>query len=122
MSRAVNISEVEKRFGSWGPGYLVQADDAAFGVVTLRPGDEFANHYHEQHTESFYVVQGAAEVWLDQSECVSVQPGDFIQCRPNVQHYLRNVGDEEFTAVFTKSPGVCDDKIAVDWRPGEHTP
>ncbi len=70
------------RFGDWGPGYLAQGDDAAFGVVVLRPGDEFANHLHEHHTESFVVIEGSAEIWLDRQAASVVSVGDVLRAEP----------------------------------------
>lgn len=112
-----NIADAELRFGGWGPGYLVQGDDAAFGVVRLRPGDDFANHFHEHHTESFFVVDGTAELWLDRATRLVLTPGDFVQCTPGVEHYLRNVDVSTFTAFFVKAPGVSADKVDTPWTP-----
>jgi quercetin dioxygenase-like cupin family protein len=114
-----NIADVQPRFGEWGPGYLVQSDDAAFGVVTLRPGDAFDNHFHEHHTETFLVLEGSAELWLDRDELLVLGPGDLVGCLPRVEHYLRNTGSAPFRALFVKSPGVSGDKVEAPWAPGE---
>lgn len=113
-----NLAAAELRFGTWGPGYLSQEEHAAFGVVVLRPGDDFANHYHERHEESFLVLAGEAELWLDRESLVQLSEGDLVSCPPGVEHYLRNVGDADFRAFFTKVPGVPGDKIDVPWTPG----
>ncbi len=113
----IKLSSVEPRFGDWGPGYLEQRDDVMFGVVTLRPGDDFGNHIHEHHTESFLVLKGSAEVWFERSECVVIVEGDLIGAPPNVEHYFRNVGDMPFTAFFIKTPGVQGDKVDLPWLP-----
>lgn len=112
-----NLADVVRRFGDWGPGYLAQEDDAAFGAVFLRPGDEFPNHYHEHHEESFLVITGRAELWLDRSQLVQLDVGDFIRCGPRVEHYLRNTADTPFQAFFVKAPGVRGDKVDVPWSP-----
>lgn len=117
-----NLADIERRFGEWGPGYLAQEDHAAFGAIFLRPGDEFANHYHEHHEESFLVISGRAELWLDRSQLVRLDVGDFIRCAPRVEHYLRNTADAPFQAFFVKAPGVRDDKVDSPWRPGDAEP
>ncbi|WP_430592221.1 cupin domain-containing protein [Humidisolicoccus flavus] len=117
-----NIRDLTLRFGDWGPGYLVENEDAAFGAVTLRPGDTFANHFHEHHTESFFVIEGEAELWLDRATVQRLSDGDFVQCTPQVQHYLRNVSDAPFTAFFIKSPGISGDKVDAPWEPEREVP
>jgi quercetin dioxygenase-like cupin family protein len=114
-----NLADIQPRFGDWGPGYLVPEGDAAFGAVYLRPGDEFGNHYHERHEESFLVLEGRAELWLDRSQLVELAPGDLIRCRPGVEHFLRNTSDEPFRAFFIKAPGVPGDKVDAEWRPAD---
>jgi quercetin dioxygenase-like cupin family protein len=122
MTAVQRIRDAELRFGDWGPGYLAQEDDAFFGVVTLRPGDEFANHRHVHHTESFLVLAGSAELWLDRAERILLLQGDFVSVPPGIEHYLRNVSGTPFTAFFAKSPGVADDKVDAPWTPDAPNP
>ena len=105
------------RFGEWGPAYLSTTDAAAFGIVVLRPGDAFDNHLHEQHTESFVVLQGRAEVWIDRAQPVVVSAGEILHAEPNEEHFLRNPFDETFRAIFVKSPWVEGDKVDKPWTP-----
>ncbi|GAA4187465.1 hypothetical protein GCM10022288_12480 [Gryllotalpicola kribbensis] len=112
-----NLAQIERRFGDWGPGYLVDEGDAFFGSVLLRPGDEFTNHSHARHTESFLVLRGRAELWLDRSQLVELAQGDFIGCPPGVEHFFRNTADEPFEAFFVKAPGVSGDKVDAPWTP-----
>lgn len=115
----LNTSDTALRFETWGPGYLTRSDDAAFGTVVLRPGDEFGNHLHEHHTESFFVIAGEAEIWFDRAESATVSAGDMVRALPGVEHYLRNTSTSEFRALFIKSPWVDQDKIERPWTPEE---
>lgn len=117
-AEVLRAADADLRFGDWGPGYLVQGDDAAFGVVVLRPGDEFANHLHEHHTESFVVLEGRAEIWLDRDTRRVVSAGDVLRAEPHEEHFVRNPFDETFRAVFVKTPWVDGDKIDRPWTPG----
>lgn len=108
------------RFGDWGPGYLDQSDDAAFGVIVLRPGDEFGNHIHEHHTESFVVLEGSAEIWIDRGAPSIVTAGDVLRAEPGEEHYVRNPFDAPFRAVFIKTPWVGGDKVDRPWTPDPH--
>jgi quercetin dioxygenase-like cupin family protein len=109
--------DAELRFGDWGPGYLAKTDDAAFGVIVLRPGDAFDNHLHERHTESFIVLEGAAEVWIDRDAPVTITAGDILSAAPGEEHLLRNPFDATFRAVFVKTPWVDGDKVDRPWAP-----
>jgi quercetin dioxygenase-like cupin family protein len=119
LPRVARVDDVEARFGDWGPGYLAQHDDAAFGVVTLRPGDAFANHLHDRHEESFLVLDGEIDLWRDRREHLTLRRGDFVRCPPRVEHYLRNSGGDVARAFFVKAPGVTADKRDVPWTPGD---
>lgn len=113
----VHVDDAEPRFGDWGPGYLAQEDHVAFGALTLRPGDEFDNHYHEHHEEAFLILEGRIEIWLDRERRVDAGPGSLVRCAPGVEHYVRNVGQETARAFFIKAPGVPGDKVDAPWRP-----
>ena len=116
-ARVLSTADAALRFGDWGPGYLSQDDAAAFGVIVLRPGDEFGNHLHEHHTESFVVLEGAAEFLIDRGEPVVVSAGEVLHARAHEQHYVRNPYDATFRAVFVKSPWVDGDKVDLPWTP-----
>lgn len=113
----LRTADADLRFGDWGPGYLATTDDAAFGVVVLRPGDAFGNHLHRRHTEAFVVLEGAAEVWIDRDTPVTISAGDVLRAEPGEEHYLRNPFDATFRAVFVKTPWVDGDKEDRPWSP-----
>lgn len=117
MTAVVRLSDAQPRFGDWGPGYLTTEPALATGVVILRPGDEFANHRHEHHTESFLVLEGRAELWIDRAERIELAAGDLISVPAGQEHYLRAVGEQPFRAVFLKTPWVDGDKVDADWTP-----
>jgi quercetin dioxygenase-like cupin family protein len=113
----LHVSSAQPRFGDWGPGYLAQHDHAAFGVVTLRPGDAFDNHHHNHHEESFLILDGHIELWRNRSERLLLGPGDFVRCPAGVEHFLRNTGEATARAFFVKAPGVSADKVDDPWVP-----
>ncbi|WP_158685260.1 cupin domain-containing protein [Microbacterium halophytorum] len=110
-------ADAELRFGDWGPAYLSKTEDAAFGTVVLRPGDEFGNHLHEHHTESFVALEGEAEVWIDRTRCTTLRAGEILHANPGEEHFLRNVAGSVFRAVFVKTPWVDGDKVERPWQP-----
>lgn len=116
-AEVLRTAEADLRFGDWGPGYLSQSGDAAFGVVVLRPGDEFANHLHEHHTESFVAIEGSAEIWIDRERAVVLSAGDVLRAEPHEEHFVRNPFEKTFRAVFVKTPWVDGDKVDRPWTP-----
>lgn len=117
MSDAKRLLETELRFDTWGPGYIVRNDDAAFGTLVLRPGDAFANHVHEHLTETFLVLEGEVEVWLDRSTKHTLEPLALLQAKPGVEHLVRNQGALPARLLFVKTPDIDDDKLDRPWTP-----
>lgn len=118
-AEVLSTGGAELRFGDWGPGYLARSDDAAFGVIVLRPGDAFDNHLHEHHTETFIVLEGTAEIWVDRDTPVTISAGDLVRAEPHEEHLLRNRSDRPFRAVFVKTPWVDGDKVDRTWTPDD---
>lgn len=105
------------RYGIWGPSYLLDSETCRIGIVRLRPGDEVENHLHEQSNESFIVISGKAELWVNRSKRAALVEGDVAQCVVGSEHYLKAVGNEDFVAYFIKSPVGGDDTREVPWSP-----
>ena len=48
-------------------------------------------HTHPDHTDSFYVLEGAVEFFQD-GDWIRVEPGTFLSVPPNVEHGFRPCG------------------------------
>src|SRR5690625_5697219 len=70
------IENAEFRFGDWGPGYLMRGPRIDVGVVQLRAGDAFTNHYHAKIEECFIVLEGEATLWSDCKDKFTHRAGD----------------------------------------------
>lgn len=58
-------------------------------VISEGPkGNKIPEHYHEKHTEFFFIVDGQATLWANGEE-VTVYPGDFLQVPANTKHSYR---------------------------------
>ncbi|WP_130864728.1 cupin domain-containing protein [Acidipropionibacterium timonense] len=117
-----NTSDIEPRFGDWGPAYIIQGSTSDIGLLTLRPGDEMTNHIHHFCDESFVVLEGRATLWVDCEKSFALTPGDLYRCEPTEMHYFVNDWDEVFKMIFIKSPSSPGDTINLPWRPGETAP
>ena len=80
------------------------------GLARLKPGEDFANHYHEIMEENFYVLKGTVEFVVDGTSHIGVI-GDLYCMEPKESHYLRNVGDDEAIVVFFLAPFQDGDKV-----------
>lgn len=112
--KKVHENDFEYRFGDNGPKYLTKGPNVDVGVVVLKPGQDFPNHYHTECEEIFYILEGEIDFYIN-SIRVEAKPGDMIQCRPGDSHYLVNLSNENFKAVFIKSPHIdYRDSVEID--------
>lgn len=117
-----NALSADYRFGEWGPAYLIEGEAAAMGVLLLRPGDAMENHFHEHCDESFIVLEGECDLWIDCEEKHVMTFGDVYQSQPGEMHYLVNNSQADFRCIFIKTPASPGDTIPVPWTPGEPKP
>lgn len=117
--RLKHIDKVRHRNGEHGPGYLERGPAVDLGVLRLRPGDATINHFHRNLEESFMVLEGRAEMWLDTERCIELEPGHFYRSAPGEMHYFRNHSTRIWRALFVKAPFDPADTNAVPWEPDE---
>ena len=74
-------------------------------VETLvRPGSGPTYHSHAREDETFYVVSGTPEVWIDR-EIFRCEAGDRVFGPRNVFHTYRNVGNTDLKMILVYTPG-----------------
>lgn len=108
----VNENNFEYRFVDNGPKYLLKGPNIDLGVVVLKPGQDFQNHYHTTCEEVFFVLEGAVDFYIN-DVLVSVKQGDMLQVNPYESHYLLNRTNETFKAIFIKSPHLQEKDTVV---------
>ncbi|ENQ3106988.1 cupin domain-containing protein [Bacillus cereus] len=99
----VNEEDFSYRFGDNGPKYLVKGPNIDIGVVVIKPGQDFQNHYHTTCEEIFYALEGEIDFYINHVK-VPIKQGDVLQVRPHESHYLINRSSQNFKALFIKSP------------------
>ncbi|HSU80399.1 MAG TPA: cupin domain-containing protein [Candidatus Angelobacter sp.] len=110
----VHEAESAYRFGDHGPKYLSKGPNIDIGVVQLKPGQDFQNHYHTTVEETFYILEGAIDFYIN-NEKVKAEKGNLIKVSPTETHYLINNSDQNFRALFIKSPHLEEkDSVNVD--------
>ena len=72
--------------------------------TTGKPGSGPTYHSHANEDETFYVVAGTAEVWIDR-EVYRCEAGNRVFGPRNVFHTYRNVGDTDLKMILIYTPG-----------------
>ncbi len=114
-----NENEHEYRFGTHGPKYLTTGPKVDMGVVVITAGESHPCHKHVHQEESFLVLEGQCNVYVD-GELVVIKQGDYLRCDPGESHLFENVSDNDFKAVFIKAiHAEVKDSVYIDWKPGQ---
>jgi quercetin dioxygenase-like cupin family protein len=112
-----NENEHEYRYKTRGPKYLAKGPNVDMGVVVITPNESHPCHRHTQQEESFLVLKGECDVWVE-GELVKLKEGDYLVCQKGEAHYFHNTSEKDFKAVFTKAPHLdFKDSLYIDWTP-----
>jgi len=95
----------------WGPGdlyrFLVTGEEtggAYFGMeAVVPPGGGPPPHIHRNEDETFYVVEGHADIRLG-DQIVSAGAGDFVNVPRGKVHNFHNSGDSTMRMILTFTP------------------
>ena len=109
MERA-NESEKTFRKGDSGPKYLMRGPKIDWGVIALNPGEKMGVHGHNAVEETFFFIQGAPKIIIDDVS-YDVKEGDAFRLEPLEKHDIHNDTDSPVKFVFIKCPYLPDDKI-----------
>ncbi len=77
-------------------------------AIELRFGPDFegvALHSHDDHVDSFYVLEGEAEFTVE-DEVFHARPGSWVAAPVGVVHGFRNAGDGELRLLNVHAPNV----------------
>ena len=66
-------------------------------------------HFHKQHVDSFYVLDGELELTVA-GEVVHARPGDLVHVEPDVVHSFRNASREGVRFLNLHTPGMRFDE------------
>jgi len=86
--------------------FRVLAELSELEVIDLRFGPEFEGvdpHTHDDHVDSFYVLEGEAEFTLG-GEVVRAPPGTFVAAPAGLVHGFRSVGDVDLRILNVHAP------------------
>jgi mannose-6-phosphate isomerase-like protein (cupin superfamily) len=86
--------------------FRVLAELDELEVIDMRFGSEFEGvdpHTHDDHVDSFYVLEGEAEFLLG-DETVRATPGTFVAAPPGLVHGFRSVGEGDLRILNVHAP------------------
>jgi quercetin dioxygenase-like cupin family protein len=75
-------------------------------------------HFHEQHVDTFYVLEGEVELTVA-GETVHARPGDLVHVPPGVVHSFGNASDEPARFLNVHAPGMRFDEYIRRMDAGE---
>jgi quercetin dioxygenase-like cupin family protein len=89
-----------------GEGGAVKADRPELSLleVTFDPGRGVDPHFHERHSDSFYVLDGEVEFHVG-DEVVRGTPGTYVLAPPSVVHWFRNMSEAPVRMLNLHTPG-----------------
>lgn len=110
--KKVNEKDFEYRNKTSGPKYLMRGPNIDWGVFLLKPGEKMGAHGHAKSEETFYVLSGQGNIYINDKSYPLV-PGDVYYVEIGEKHDLENpaTSKEDLKLVFIKSPYLPDDKI-----------
>ncbi len=68
------------------------------------PGYVVPKHYHKEHAETFYLLDGQYE-WTVGGETHVMSAGDLVYIPPNTVHTVRVIGNKDAHVLFIYEPG-----------------
>jgi quercetin dioxygenase-like cupin family protein len=79
----------------------IQTPQARCRVYCLEPGQEVPVHQHQDSVDVFHVIEGMAEVTLD-DQVYTVGPGMVVLVSPHQTHGMANPGPKRlvFTSIY----------------------
>jgi mannose-6-phosphate isomerase-like protein (cupin superfamily) len=86
--------------------FRVLAELPELEAFDMRFGPEFEGvdpHVHDDHVDSFYILEGEAEFTLG-DETVRATPGTFVAVPAGIVHGFRSVGDVDLRIMNVHAP------------------
>ena len=75
----------------------------AVHYLELDPGEEFAEHFHQESVDVISVIQGQGEI-VSEGQVYQVHAGQSVYVPPKTLHSARNTGTEKFISIDVLAP------------------
>ena len=89
-------------------------DDSLSTSFVIWIKDSVRPHKHEYHTESLYVVDGTAEMFIG-DENITIKPGDFVTIPKNTVHSAKVTSDKALKVISVQAPQfIGNDRVFIE--------
>jgi quercetin dioxygenase-like cupin family protein len=112
------MGEVLEREGRRAEVKVARDELVMFEFEMAPEMDGAGPHFHKQHVDSFYVLEGELEVTVD-GETVHAHSGDFMHVAPGVVHSFKNASLERVRFLNVHAPGMRFDEYIRKMDAGE---
>ncbi len=69
-----------------------------YSVVTLKPGNSIGYHQHVGDGESYWILEGTAQV-VEDGQTYELHPGDVVMTYSGHSHSIQNIGEDDLKFV-----------------------
>jgi quercetin dioxygenase-like cupin family protein len=112
------VSEVLERPGRRAVVLVSRDEIVLIDSVIDAGGGGAGPHFHKQHVDSFYVLDGELAVTVAGKE-TRARPGDLVHAPPNVVHSFENASDGRVRFLNLHTPGMRFDEYMRRMDAGE---
>ena len=112
------VGEILERPGRRAEVKVSRDEIVAFEFEMAPEKDGAGPHFHKQHVDSFYVLEGELEVTVA-GETQHARPGDFVHIAPGVVHSFKNSSAERARFLNVHAPGMRFDEYIRKLDAGE---
>jgi quercetin dioxygenase-like cupin family protein len=103
------LGEVLERGGRRAEVKVARDELVVFEFEMAAEMDGAGPHFHKQHVDTFYVLEGELEVTVD-GETVRAHSGDLVHVVPGVVHSFKNASRERVRFLNVHAPGMRFDE------------
>lgn len=79
------------------------ASDSNSTCFLIAIKESVKNHYHKNHTESIYVIDGNAKMWLN-GDTILIKKGDYINIPPQTRHGVIVTSEKALRVLSVQAP------------------
>jgi quercetin dioxygenase-like cupin family protein len=113
------MGEVLERPGRRAEVKVARDELVVFEFEIAPETDGTGPHFHKQHVDTFYVLDGELEVTVT-GETAHVHSGDLVHVAPGVVHSFKNSTSERVRFLNVHAPGMRFDEYIRRMDAGEH--
>jgi quercetin dioxygenase-like cupin family protein len=103
------VGEILERPGRRAEVKVSRDEIVAFEFEMAPEMNGAAPHFHKQHVDSFYVLEGELELTVAR-EVVNAHAGDLVHVEPDVVHSFKNASRERVRFLNLHTPGMRFDE------------